>query len=187
MRTRPIRVRFDPSKSIRALVRAVIAQAEAQQKGMPGVFFAGAVLRHLVGAKLDCVIEGAQFDRKSVMTTKSRSGGRGDFLLGDVAIHVTTSPDEALIRRCLDNVVDGYRPVVVTLQRGLAVGERLAAKAGLAERIDFFEIEQFVALTVYKVGKFTGRRKAVHEIVKRYNGIVEQSETDPSLRIDLRL
>ena len=67
-----------------------------------------------------------------------------------MAIHVTTSPGEALIERCRDNLNDGFRPVLVTMQRGLSVAEGLANNIDLAERIDIFEIEQFVALNLYE-------------------------------------
>jgi len=57
----------------------------------------------------------------------------------------------------------------------------------VAERIDIFEIEQFVALNLYELGRFAaaGRRVAVTDLVERYNAIVDEIETDPSLRIQL--
>jgi hypothetical protein len=108
--------------------------------------------------------------------------------LGDVAIHVTASPSEALIERCRQNMSEGLRPVVLTLPKGVNVAEALAESKQLGNRIDIFDIEQFVALNVYKLGKFTadGRNTAVDDIVKRYNEIVEEVETDPSLKIELR-
>ena len=114
--------------------------------------------------------------------------GAGDFLLGDVAIHVTTSPGEALIRRCQENLDAGFRPMIVTLQKGLSVAEGLAANANIADRLDVFEIEQFVALNLYELGKFkaTGRRTVIEEIVERYNAIIDEIETDPSLRIAIQ-
>jgi uncharacterized protein DUF4928 len=68
------------------------------------------------------------------------------------------------------------------------VAEGLAANVGLADRIDVFEIEQFVALNLYELGQFglDGRRTAVTDLVERYNEIVENVETDPSLKIELR-
>jgi hypothetical protein len=41
-----------------------------------------------------------------------------------------------VIARCRDNLNDGYRPILVTGQRGLTVAEGLADNAGLADRID---------------------------------------------------
>jgi hypothetical protein len=78
--------------------------------------------------------------------------------------------------------------MIITLQRGLTVAEGLAANAGIADRLDIFEIEQFVALNLYELGKFreSVRRTIVGELVDRYNKIVGEVETDPSLRIELR-
>ena len=68
------------------------------------------------------------------------------------------------------------------------MAEGLAANAGIADRLDIFEIEQFVALNLYELGKFreSVRRTIVGELVDRYNKIVGEVETDPSLRIELR-
>ena len=51
-----------------------------------------------------------------------------------------------------------------------------------------FEVEQFVALNLYELGRFAadGRRVAVNDLVGRYNEIVEDVETDPSLMIEIR-
>ena len=186
---KPFRIRLDASRSLRTVVRDVIAQAEdRQRKAAQGTYYAGAVLQHLVGAKLDCALGSGQFEHNSFSTADAPGGRAGDFLIGDVAIHVTTSPGEAVIDRCADNLNDGYRPVLVTLQKGLTVAEVLAENKGIADRIDVFEIEQFVALNLYELGKFApeGLQTAVTELVERYNLIIDDVETDPSLQIELR-
>jgi len=185
---KPFKIKLDASKSLRTVVRDVIAQAEERQKSTPGMYYAGAVLQHLVGAKLDCALGKGKFEHNSFSTADSPGARAGDFFLGDVAIHVTTSPGETVISRCADNLNDGVRPMLVTLQGGLDVAEGLANNVGLGDRIDIFEIEQFVALNLYELGKFVadGRKTAVDELVRRYNEIIEEFETDPSLRIDLR-
>ena len=93
-----------------------------------------------------------------------------------------------MIRRCQENLDAGFRPMIVTLQKGLSVAEGLAANANIADRLDVFEIEQFVALNLYELGKFkaTGRRTVIEEIVERYNAIIDEIETDPSLRIAIQ-
>jgi hypothetical protein len=185
---KPFKIRLDASRSLRMLVRDVIAQAEQRQRDTPGMQYAGAVLQHLVGAKLDCALGAGNFEHNSFSTSDAQSGRAGDFFIGDVAIHVTTAPGEAVIGRCRDNINNGHRPVIVTTARGLMTAEGLAGNAGLGERIDVFEIEQFVALNLYELGKFAadGRRVAVGGLVKRYNEIVEEVETDPSLKIEIR-
>jgi len=185
---KPFKIKLDASKSLRTVVRDVIAQAEERQKTTPGMYYGGAVLQHLVGAKLDCALGIGKFEHNSFSTADAPGGRAGDFFLGDVAIHVTTAPGEALISRCGENLNDGVRPVIVTLQRGLTVAEELASRIGLGERVDVFEIEQFVALNLYELAKFAadGRKTAVTDMVNRYNEIVEEVETDPSLKIELR-
>jgi uncharacterized protein DUF4928 len=185
---KPFKIRLDASRSLRMVVRDVIAQAVERQKTAPGVYYGGAVLQHLVGAKLDCALGKGKFEHNSFSTADAPTARAGDFFIGDVAIHVTTSPGEAVIEKCRDNLNDGYRPMLVTLQRGLTVAEGLAANVGLGDRIDIFEIEQFVALNLYELGKFgaDGRKTAVTDMVDRYNEIVEEFETDPSLKIELR-
>ena len=178
---------LDASRSLRAVVRDVIAQAVDRQKQALGMCYAGSVLQHLVGAKLDCALGKGMFEHNSFSTADTPGGRAGDFFLGDVAIHVTTSPGEAVVSRCLENLNDGYRPILVTLQRGLPVAEGLSNNVGLGDRIDIFEIEQFVALNLYELGKFgaDGRKTAVTEMVDRYNEIVKEFETDSSLKIEL--
>ena len=185
---KPFKIRLDASRSLRTLVRDMVAQAEERQRNTPGMQYAGAVLQHLVGAKLDCALGVGNFDHNSFSTSDAQTGRNGDFFIGDVAIHVTTAPGEAVIGRCRDNIDDGHRPIIVTTARGLTVAEGLAENAGLGERIDVFEVEQFVALNLYELGKFAaeGRRIAVGEVVTRYNEIVEEVETDPSLKIEFR-
>lgn len=185
---KPFKIRLDVSRSLRTVVRDVISQAVDRQKTSPGVYYAGAVLQHLVGAKLDCALGKGEFEHNSFSTADAPSGRPGDFFIGDVALHVTTSPGEAVIEKCRDNLNDGYRPMLVTLQHGLTVAEGLASNVGLGDRIDIFEIEQFVALNLYELGKFgsDGRKTAVTDMVDRYNEIVEEFETDPSLKIELR-
>ena len=185
---KPFKIRLDASRSLRTLVRDVIAQAEERQRNTPGMQYAGAVLQHLVGAKLDCALGTGNFEHNSFSTSDAQSGRAGDFFIGDVAVHVTTSPGEAVIERCRDNINDGHRAIIVTTARGLTAAEVLAENAGLGERIDVFEVEQFVALNLYELGKFAaeGRRVAIGEVVARYNEIIEDVETDPSLKIEFR-
>lgn len=185
---KPFKIKLDASRSLRTVVRDVLGQAEERQRNTPGVHYAGAVMQHLVGAKLDCALGQGRFQHNSFSTADAPSGRAGDFFLGDVAIHVTTSPGEAVIERCRDNINAGHRPILVTGQRGLTAAEVLADNQGLGDRIDMFEIEQFLAVNLYELGEFAaeGRRVAVNDVVERYNEIVDEFETDPSLKIEFR-
>lgn len=185
---KPFKVRLDSAQSLRTLIRDLLDQAAARQNDGAGTMYVGAVMQHLVGAKLDCALGVGKFDHNSSTTSDAQSGRPGDFFVGDVAIHVTASPGEAVIERCRDNLNSGHKPVLVTMRRGVTVAEALADNAGLSERIDVFEVEQFIALNLYELGGFamTGRRLAIGKLVERYNEIVDEYETDPSLKIEFR-
>lgn len=55
----------------------------------------------------------------------------------------------------------------------------------IAHRVDILEIEQFIATNVYEWSGFqqSERQVSVDELVREYNKIIEQCETDPSLKI----
>lgn len=89
---RPLRVKLDASKGLRAVVRDVIGQAVARQQTTPRAYNAGAVLRHLVGAKLDCALGKGKVEHNSFSLPDSPGPRAADFLLGDVAIHVMIAP-----------------------------------------------------------------------------------------------
>ena len=183
----PLRVRLDPSKALRNVVRDVLDQAEERQREGTGTHYAGAVLQHLVGAKLDCTFGPGKVTHNSFSTSDAQTRRPGDFLLGAAAIHVTTSPSEAVVRRCQENLDHGLHPVLITTRRGFPVAEGLAHNANCVDRVEFFEIEQFLAANLCEMAQFEApnRRLAVTDLVHRYNEIIDDIETDPSLKIEV--
>lgn len=181
---KPFRLRFDPSKSLRAIVRDLLLQAQKRQAENPGTTFAGTVLQHFVGAKLDLLMGEGLIEHHSASTADAVSGRDSDFLLEDVAIHVTTAPGEALFRKCRENLDKGLRPLIITLKE--IVARELAEQEGIADRVDVFEAEQFIAGNLYELGRFAkaGRETTAKDLIARYNAIVAACETDPSLRIE---
>ena len=75
-------------------------------------------MQHLVGAKLDCVLGADTIEHHGFSTSDSASNRSGDFHVGDVAIHVTTAPTEALIAKCKANIGDGIRPIIQAHRQG---------------------------------------------------------------------
>lgn len=184
---KPFTLRVDPSHGLRSTVRSLVAQAEERQREAGGTMVVGTVLQHLVGAKLQVALEGradVEHHGANVNDVKSRGG---DFDLGDTSIHVSVSPGEALLLKCRDNLGEGRRPVIVTTREGLAVAEGLARNLGIADRVDTIEVEQFLATNIYEIGVFEAAKRitAISDIVDRYNAIIDEYETDPSLKIDL--
>ena len=183
---KPFKLKMDTTHGLRTIVRDVLDQAKTRQQNSTGTQYQGAVLQHMVGAKLDCALGQGRFAHNSYSTSDQQSGRPGDFAIGDVAVHVSTSPSEAMMARCKANIDNGLRPIVVTLSERVAFTDTLTEQQGLKGRVDVFDIEQFVALNVYELGKFelSGRRTAVADIVNRYNEIIDEVETDPSLKIE---
>lgn len=185
---KPFKIKLDASTGLRHIVRDVLGQAVERQQSMPGMNYEGAVMQHLVGAKLECVLGQEGIEHNSASTADAPRGRKGDFAFGNVAIHVTTSPGDSVMERCQENIDAGIKPILVTKQDSITHAESLARRNHLASRIDVFEIEQFIALNLYELGEFVARdrRTAVTSLVDRYNQIIEQVETDQSLRIEVQ-
>lgn len=183
----PFKIRLDASTGLRHIVRDVLAQAVERQQSAPGMNYEGAVMQHLVGAKLECVLGQGKIEHNSASTADAPRGRKGDFAFGNVAIHVTTSPGDSVMDRCRENLDAGLKPILITKQDSVSHAESIARRNNLASRIDVFEIEQFIALNLYELGEFVakGRREAVTSLVDCYNRVIEQAETDQSLRLEV--
>jgi hypothetical protein len=185
--SKPLRLTFDPALSVQAMLGRVVVQAEARQRERGGQTLVGALVQHLVGAKLDLVRGGAALMHHPASASDERPGRGGDFDLGDTSVHVTTAPGEWVVARCRDNLAAGRRPVIVTVPTRVAAARALAEDAGLGERIDVLDAAQFLAANVFEMGGFEaeGRLAAFAAIVQRYNALIEAHEDDPGLAIAL--
>jgi hypothetical protein len=184
---KPFTLKLDNSLGLRTVVRNLLSQAEERQKQASGTMYHGMVMQHLVGAKIDLLYGVGAVVHHGANTSDQNPDRTGDFDIGDVSIHVSVSPAEALIRKCAANLEAGRKPMIVTGKRGLLLAEGLAENAGIADRLDVIEFEQFIATNIHELGAFeqSKRKLKVEELVQHYNRIVETYETDPSLKITL--
>lgn len=185
---KPLVMRFDPAKSIRSVVHDLIEVAEKRQAQNRGGQIVGSVLQHLVGAKLSLVLPEyttAQMHGASVSDVVSDRDG--DFAYGDAVIHVTSAPGEAVIRKCARNIEEGCLPIVITLSKRVSVAEGLAESAGIANRLEVWDVEQFLSMNLNERGLFNqaGRKDMAVRLIVAYNSIVDSCETDPSLKIQM--
>lgn len=185
--SQPFKLKVDSFRSLRSIVVDLIEAAFSRQRECPGTMVAGAVLQHLVGAKLELAMPLIEIEHKGFAVADAPCDRKGDFLIGDTAIHVTTAPSEALIRKCGDNLAGNLRPLIITTQAGAGGAAAFAKNADLAERIEILEVEQFVATNVLEWSGFQLDRRpvTVRELIDCYNRIIEECETDPSLRITI--
>ena len=100
---------------------------------------------------------------------------------------VFTQDEGSPICKWADNINSNYKPVIVTISKKIALADGLASQAGVNDKIDIFEIEQFMAANVYELSKFKKKHRAVtvKEIIDKYNKIVSDYESDPGLKIDI--
>ncbi|KIX14536.1 DUF4928 family protein [Dethiosulfatarculus sandiegensis] len=184
--SKPFKLKYDTAKSYRAIISDLLTQAERRQNQGSGTMWVGTLLQHLVGAKIDSLLGKGEVQHHGASVADSPTGRPGDFLIDDISIHVTAAPGEVLIRKCADNINSNFRPVIITLPKKITVAEELAAQNGLENRIDVFDIEQFLAANVYELSRFSraNRKVTIKEIVENYNHIVTECESDPGLKID---
>ena len=185
--SKPFELRYDTSKSLRAMVQDLLAQARKRQDENPGTMYAGAVLQHLVGAKLDLILPAGTIEHFGSSVNDASNKRGGDFVIDEVVIHVTTAPVEALMDKCKANLAAGLSPVIVTVHDSMGGAEFLARTKDIEGRVDILEAEQFIATNILELSKFESvyRKITVRKLIDKYNAIVDACETDPSLRVEM--
>lgn len=178
---------FDAGKSLRANIGDLLQQAQALQADAAGNNYVGAMMQHLVGAKLDVVLGEGKIRHHGSSVADQSTERQADFQVEAVAIHVTTHPTEALVRKCANNLNSGLKPVIVTLSDGVTGAEFLLKNSPLADRVDVLDLGQFLTANIYERSLFktSDCKVTLVKLLDRYNQIVGTCETDPSLRIRL--
>ncbi|MCC0766392.1 DUF4928 family protein [Micrococcus luteus] len=148
---------------------------------------AGAVLQHLVGAKLELRFPDVQIGRDSATTADDQTDRQGDFQVGTTAFHVTMAPMEKLIQRCQANINAGFRPVIITPARKVPAAKEMASNFDLGERIDVLPAEHFIGTNIEEIGAYerSGIRESLSSLLMRYNERIKEIEVDQSLRVEL--
>jgi len=182
-----IEFHFNSRKSLRANIEDLLQQAQDLQANSGGTNYVGAMLQHLVGAKLDVVLGAGKLQHHGFSVADHSTERKGDFQIEAVALHVTTHPTEALVRKCEDNLRSGLKPVILTLGEGVAGAAFLLKNSRLADRVDVLDVGQFLTANVYEHSLFKSAacKATLSRLLERYNEIVESCETDPALRIRL--
>ena len=178
---------WDASLSSSGNIRAVLECAKQYEESSETPAL-NTVLQHLVGAKLDIVLGAGKVTHHATSEADEAEGRAGDFVLGNVAIHVTTNPSEALMAKCKRNIDAGLRPLIVTTtSRKIIAAADLAEQANIASRFDILDVEQFLTANLYEHALFSAKNHIpkTAEILARYNELIDAHETDPSLKIEI--
>lgn len=183
--SQPFRLNYDTSRSLAAVIQDLLGQAIVRQKKNPGTMYAGAVLQHLVGAKLELAMPSVTITHNGASVADAVSSRSGDFVLDNAIIHCTMAPGDALMQKCNDNLRSGAQPIILTVGKGVGTAQGLAESHGLEGRVEVMDALQFLAANLYEMSFFRAadRRVKVVELVKKYNEIIAANEADASLRI----
>lgn len=184
---KPFRLKFDASKGLQAVIQDLLQQAKKRQQQANGMMYQGAMLQHLVGAKLELALPGLKIQHNGSSVADAVSERSGDFILDDTIIHITTMPSEALLRKCVTNLQSGKRPIIITLGDGVATAKGLASNINLSGRVDIMDAEQFIAANLHELSLFNAseRLPTIEKLIEVYNRVIEENETDHSLKIEL--
>ena len=176
---------FDTGKSLRANIEDLLQQAQEVQANAGGTNYVGAMLQHLVGAKLDLVLGVGKLKHHGFSVADHSTERKGDFQVEAVAIHVTTHPSEALVRKCADNLRAGLKPLIVSIGDGVTGAAFLLKNSELADRVDVLDALQFLTANVYERSLFKAAecKITLGKLLERYNEIVAMCETDPTFRV----
>jgi hypothetical protein len=183
----PLKLKVDTGSTLKACLLGIFDEAKRRQSENRGSTVLGAVMQHLVGAKLEMLYPDLTIKHSGYSVADSPTGRSGDFEIGDCVIHVTTAPAKQLLQKCLDNLDRGLRPLVISTNAGAAMAETLADEEGMSKRLEVLDITQFLVANMLEWTIFDGtkRRHTFEELIARYNVIVEACETDPSLKIEV--
>lgn len=176
-----ITVDIDYTKPISSVVSDIL-RAAAERSDKP----TGAVLQHLVGAKLQLRFPEEKIGSDRANAADMHTNREGDFQVGTTAFHVTTAPMEKLISRCVENKRAGYRPVILTLESKVQAARQMADNVGMSEQISVQSAEIFIGTNIEEISTYDGDRirEGLAKLIRTYNSRIEQIEIDKSLMID---
>lgn len=182
----PFILSADPSKTIRANLDDLFEQAKKREQQNKGTRYLGVMLQHLVAAKLQVILPEGAFTIHGASVADAQTDRSGDFVINNTSIHCTTMPGDLLMEKCKANISAGSRPVIITIYDRVHTAMTLVEDAGLAGRVEIWDIQQFLSSNVLEHSLFVdgNRNTTLGDIIERYNAIVESVETDPSLRIE---
>ncbi|MBI3524769.1 MAG: DUF4928 family protein [Betaproteobacteria bacterium] len=185
--TEPFKLNYDQSKTLVTVLRNLLDQALDRQRKTPGKTYVGAVLQHLVGAKLELALPEITITHNGFAVADAVSSRSGDFAIDDAIIHYTTAPGEDLIKKCKANLQSGKRPIILTISKMIGAAEGIAETLGVDGRIEIMDALQFLTANLYEMSLFKAaqRKITVEKLIEKYNEIVLKHESDTSLRISI--
>jgi len=185
-RNQPFTLSTDASRTIVASLDELFEQARRRQKQNPGTQYLGIMLQHLVAAKLSIILPPEKIEIHGASVADSPTERSGDFVINNTIIHCTTAPGDSLIQKCKLNIRAGCLPVIITIFDRVKNAYDLAADAEIFGRVEVWDIQQFLSTNINEHSLFDEhvRTAKLANIIEKYNQIIDEKETDPSLKIE---
>ncbi len=175
---RRLEVALDPALSTFENIQRILASARVFKKD-------GSVAQHMVGAKLEVSFPQIRVENQSVTTADKQLGRHGDFVLNDVAFHITVAPNQGHCQRCEQNIVAGLRPYLLVPEKRVPTARGLIEDYSNPEKVTVLSIEAFVATNLDENSFFSAKAVggSLRSFLECYNRRVNEVETDKSLVI----
>jgi len=185
-RNQPFTLSADTSRTIAASLDELFEQARKRQKQNPGTQYLGTMLQHLVAAKLSIILPPEKVEIHGASVADTSTNRSGDFVINNTIIHCTTAPTEALIQKCKSNIRAGRFPVIITDFDHVNNACISAKDADISGRVEIWDIQQFLSTNISEHSLFDEqlRTTKMADIIEKYNQIISEKETDPSLKIE---
>ena len=181
----PFHLSVSPGKSFSSCINDLFSEVKRRQSEHRGTHFMGTMLQHLVAAKLRILLPNDNIPVYGASVADAPTAREGDFPIGATIIHCTTMPIPALMEKCVKNIHDGKLPVIITTFDRVQTALSCIDDAGLNGQVETWDIQQFLSTNVFEhsiVNKLQSRI-TIDKLIKEYNRIIDEVETDPSLKI----
>ncbi|VGO17412.1 hypothetical protein PDESU_06008 [Pontiella desulfatans] len=174
-------LKYDDSSALSSLFKNLLEKAKDMGQDSCGTWYHAKMMHYLTLAIMEMALKEPLQGGKTVGSSPEYQTWQ--YFYDRLTIYITQTPTEALIRKCAENLSSNKSPVVVTSYKGAVSADNLAEAQNISDRIDIFEIEQFIATNIWEICRFTcaNRKITVSQLVEKYNAIVDAHETDPSL------
>ncbi len=149
----------------------------------------GAVLQHLVGAKLEVRFaqQSVIIQHNSASTADVQTGRLGDFEIKSAVFHVTKRPTDDHFQKAWVNAENGHKVYLLVPKRALIATLELARlfDDSFTKKVNIISIEDFVAPNLDELAVFDrdDALRQLRQLLTKYNELVARFENDPSLKI----
>lgn len=170
---------LDRSQAPTAWIELILENARGRSGGV--------VEQHLVGAKLARRFPNIEIPNFPAHAADQQTARSGDFVIRDLAFHVTAAPTSSVIAKCADNVKKGLRPILLVPRDKETNARAFAEDKSIDKLIAIVSIEDFLAMNVFELATEEDKDSfsVLADIIAIYNQRLREVETDFSLQIDI--